>query len=185
MTEDRDIREEPKLCSKCGKPLLNSETQKLGVCADCLKLQQTALPAPNEDEMYHLNINVRELFTKIPIHETPENQQTWHHQEEMSKEYMDLRGELTILALYIARACNEGPEVNENVNKRIILARTVLGMIIDNLAITGYDAYGMIIEMQQSLFMRVDGKKQIMAILTQIEQAKAIAAQKQSQGYTS
>jgi hypothetical protein len=193
MTEDNDAKsdtncmdQEPvKKCLKCGKPLMNLE-KEVGMCADCaVKEPQKALPAPNKDEMYHLNIDVRDLFTKIPQHECAENEMTWHSQEEMSKEFIELKGELMILAMYIARHINEGPEVKDNVNKRLILSRQILGMILDNLSITGYDAYGMLIEMQQSLFMRIDGRKQIMVLLAQMEQAKAIAAQKQSAHYTS
>lgn len=176
---------EQKYCSKCGKPLIN---QTLDLCGDCLKLEKTALPAPeqvDDKETFHLDINIKDLFTKIPPYETAENQRIWSCQEEQSKEYMELRGKLTVLAMYIARSINEGPEVKDNINKRLVLARSIIGLIFDNVAITGYDAYGILIEMQQSLFMRVDGRKYIMALLAQIEQTRATAAQKQFQGYTS
>jgi hypothetical protein len=169
MTEDNDVK---------------SETD----CMDQKKDEpQKALPAPEEKkrQILNLSIDVEDLFTKIPQIVTPENQRVWASHKEMSEGYIKLNQHLQVLAMYIARSCNEGPEVKDNINKRVILARTVLGMIVDNLAITGYDAYGMLVEMQQDLFMKVDGKKHIINTLAQVEQAKAEIAQEKAHSYTS
>lgn len=147
---------------------------------------QKSLPAPEKKkQVLHLDIDIENLFTSIPPHVTPDNQKVWKCQQELSEDYKKLNQQLQILGMYIARACNEGPEVKDNVNKRIILASTVIRMIVDNLAITGYDAYGMLIELQQDLFMKVDGKRHILNVLAEIEQAKEEMAKEQADSYTS
>jgi hypothetical protein len=146
-----------------------------------------ALPAPEDKkrQVLHLDIDLEDLFTKIPPHVTPENQSIWKNRIDMSEDYIKLNQTLQVLAMYIARACNEGPEVNNNINKRLALISTVLRVIIDNLAVTGYDAYGLLTELIQDTYMRVSGKRHVVNILAQIEGAKEQIAKEKSEEYTS
>jgi len=146
------------------------------------------LPPPEEKNKNHilnLSINIEELFLHIPDKVPPSNQEVWHSSKEMSDEYKKLNQTLQVLAMYIARQCNEGPEVKDNINKRLILTRTILGIIIDNLAITGYDCYGMLLEMLQDTFMKISGRRHILSVLSQVEDMKEELAKKQAEGYTS
>jgi hypothetical protein len=100
--------------------------------------------------------------------ETPENQAIWENRKEMSDEYLKMSHELQILALYMAKCCNEGPEVKDNVNKRLVLVRLLLGMLLDNLAITGYDAYGMLLELLMDTYMKVSGRRHMLSTIAQV-----------------
>lgn len=134
-------------------------------------------------KVLHFDIDLEELANHIPDVKTPENQGIWKSREEMSDEYVKLNQGLQVLAIYIARNINEGPEVKDNINKRIILARTILGLIVDNLAVTGYDIYGMLTEMQYDIYMRVSGKKQVLLTIAQVAQAEEEERRKQSESY--
>lgn len=176
-----------KKCSKCGKLLLNPETQNLGVCADCLRLEQPSLSAPEckKREVLHLDIDLEDLFTKSQLPPTPENQTIWESQKDMSEDYIKLSKELQILATYIAKGCNEGPEVKDNINKRLALVAVILRNIFGNLNITGYDAYGLLSELIQDTYMRLSGVNHVMTTLSQISQMQKEIAKEKAQSYTS
>lgn len=145
-----------------------------------------ALPAPEKKrQVLHLDIDLEDLFTKIPQHIVPENQEMWKKREDMSEAYIKMNQELQVLSMFIARACNEGPEVKDNINKRLALASTVLRVIIDNLSITGYDAYGLLSELMQDTYMRVSGIRHITNIIAQVEGAKEELAKENASKYTS
>jgi hypothetical protein len=181
MTENQD-----KICSKCGKPLLNPETQNLGICADCLRLEQPSLPAPEckKREILHLDIDLEDLFTKTQMSPTPENQTMWNSPKDMSEDYIKLSRELSILATYIAKGCNEGPEVKDNINKRLALVAIILRAIFGNLEITGYDAYGLLTELTQDTYMRISGIGHVMGALSQVSQMRKEIAREKSKSYT-
>jgi hypothetical protein len=149
------------------------------------------LPAPEakseekKKNTLELSIDIKDLFTNIPEIVAPEDQCVWQYKEEMTEEYIKMNQTLQILGMYIARMCNEGPEVKDNINKRLLLLRTVLGMIMDHVAITGYDAYGLLFEMLQDTFMKVSGRKHVEGILQQIEREQIMNAQKRANDYTS
>ena len=149
--------------------------------------KREALPAPEEKkkQMLHLDIDLEDLFTKIPPHVTPENQAIWKNKIDMSEDYIKLNRTLQVLAMYLARACNEGPEVKDNINKRLALVSTILRVLFDNLAITGYDAYGLLAELLMDTHMKISGKRHVINILAQIEEMKEQIAQEKSSEYTS
>lgn len=146
-----------------------------------------ALPAPEEKkrQVLHLDIDLEDLFTKVPRCVVPENQSIWASKADMSEDYIKLNQELQVLSMYIARACNEGPEVKDNINKRLSLISTVLRIMLGNLAITGYDAYGLLAELLQDTYMKVSGKKHILNILARIDEAKEEISKEKAQEYTS
>jgi hypothetical protein len=129
----------------------------------------------------HLDIDLTELFTH-PVE--VKHDELWKTKEEMSEDYKKLAQSLSYLAIYIARNINEGPEVKDNSAKRILLARTILGMLINNLAISGYEIYGVLTEITQETFMNITGKKYIMMTLAQVAQATQAESQKRSHDYT-
>jgi hypothetical protein len=131
--------------------------------------------------MMHLDIDLTELFTHVPDVKT---EGIWKTKEEMSEDYLKLAQSLSFLAVYMARNINEGPEVKENTSKRIVLARTMLGLIINNLAISGYEVYGILTEITQETFMKISGKKYILETLGQVAQASQVEGQKNSHPYT-
>lgn len=146
---------------------------------------QKSLPAPEEKkkQVLNLSIDLKELYN-IPQFTVPENQVVWQRREDMSPDYMKLNQTLQILAMYIARSCNEGPEVKDNVTKRLILVRTVIGIIMDNIAITGYDAYGLLTEMLQETFMKISGRRHILGVISEVKEEREQEAQEKAREYT-
>lgn len=132
-------------------------------------------------EVMHLDIDLTELFSHIPDVKTEE---LWKTKEDMTEDYKKLVHMLSLLAVYIARNINEGPEVKDNTSKRILLARTIMGMLIHNLAISGYEVYGILTEITQETFMEITGKKFILQALSQVAQASQADGIKHSRDYT-
>ena len=142
------------------------------------------LPPQSEEkphDMMHLDIDLTDLFTHIPEFKVEE---LWKNKEEITEDYKKLSQMLSFLAVYMARNINEGPEVKDNTSKRILLARTILGMLVHNLAISGYDVYGILTEIMHETFMETSGRKYIMMALGQVAQASQIDGQKRSRDYT-
>ena len=142
------------------------------------------LPPNTEEkphEMMHLDIDLTELFTHVP---EVKHEELWKTKEEMTEDYKKLAQSLSFLATYIARNINEGPEVKDNTSKRILLARTILGVLINNLAISGYEVYGILHEISEDTFMSISGKRHIMMALAQVAQASQAESQKHSRDYT-
>lgn len=136
------------------------------------KVEEKKEQEKKEHPTLRLEIDLDELVSHTPTTKIPECQQVWKSREDMSKEYIELHHVLQILALYIARNINEGPEVNENINKRLILARIIFGTILDNLAITGYDAFGLLTDMLHDSYMKVNGRKFILQTIAQVAAAE-------------
>ncbi|GEM_PF-5079389 len=142
-----------------------------------------------KNEILHLDIDVQNLFKEISNITVPDNQKVWDGPQDMSPEYKALNHSLQILAVFLAHECNTGPEVKDNVNKRLILARGILGVFLDNLQVTGYDCYGMLSEIHQDLYMRINGTKYVLNCMSQVaaaqEAMKKKIATEQSSKYTS
>lgn len=149
---------------------------------------QKMLPEPEKKEdkknIFVLNIDLDELmkFPKIPI---PENQTVWQVKGDMSPDYIKLSQSLQVLAIYIARCCNEGPEVKDNVNKRLMLLHTILQLILENMNISGYDCYGLLTDLLQDFHMKISGRKYVGKILQDIKKEEEQIAQEKAQEYTS
>lgn len=149
-----------------------------------LEKNKESLPINSEEEKHdvmHLDIDLTELFTHIPDVKTEE---VWKTKEEMSEDYKKLVQSLSFLAVYIARNINEGPEVKDNTSKRILLSRAIIGILVNNLAISGYEVYGILTELIQETFMNITGKRFILQALGQVAQASQIDGQKRSRDYT-
>jgi hypothetical protein len=154
--------------------------------------QPKALPAPEPEKkeekkriILNFSIDVEELYNNIPEQTTPENQKLWASQEEMSEEYREMCGMLEILTFFIARQCNEGPEVKDNTNKRMVLVRTIFGILMENLHITGYDCYGLLNEMLHDYYMKLSGSRHIMNAIFALQKRKEQEGVIKSKDYTS
>ena len=151
------------------------EDKKCENCSECKE--------GKEHKILHIDIDLDELINHTPTTKIPDNQEIWHSREDMTKDYVELHKGLQILALYIASNINEGPEVNDNISKRLVLTRTILGTIIDNLAITGYDAFGLLTDMLFDAYMKVNGRKFIIQTMAQVAAAEEEMRKKQSESY--
>lgn len=160
-----------KKCSKCGKPLLNPETQNLGECADCL----------GKHEVIHFDIDFQQLMNHVPNIKPPE--EIWKTKSEMSEDYLKLLHRLSVLTIYLAQNINEGPEVKDNMNKRLILARIIIGMLLENLAVTAYDVYGILTEVTHDIFMNVNGRSHIIQTIAQMRAMEEEVRRKKSGQY--
>jgi hypothetical protein len=115
----------------------------------------------------------------------PPDQDIWHNQEEMGEDYQKFMNALGIMMIYIARSCNEGPEIKENPTKRIITIKTLLDMFFQNLNISGYMAYGLLTEILHDTYMRISGKQQTIKLLKHIQRRNERKAKEKAQSYTS
>jgi hypothetical protein len=143
-------------------------------------------PEKNGEEkkqILRLEIDLEKLTKTPPDVVVPENQKLWESREEMSKEYIELLGTLQILALYIARNINEGPEVKDNSGKRLVLTKTVLEILIGNLAISGYDVYGLLTEMIHDIYMQISGQKRLIRAFQTVPTEKGDQQKKPSTQY--
>jgi hypothetical protein len=144
-----------------------------------------ALPEPEKKKnCINVMINLDELYENIPSIPTPENQTLWTSVEEMSPEYQKINTLLQILMFFVARTCNESAEVKENVAKRMMLVRQLLGVLIDNLNLTGYAKYGILTEVLQDTYMSISGKRYIKKMLKAQARKEHLSIEK-SKPYTS
>jgi len=131
-----------------------------------------------------LVIDLDELM-KFPKTEVPENQTVWQTKEDMSEDYIKLNQNLQVLAIYIARCCNEGAEVKDHINKRLMLISMVIRVILENLNISGYDCYGLLTEILQDFYLKINGRRHIEKFLKEIIKEKECISQIKSRDYTS
>jgi hypothetical protein len=117
--------------------------------------------------------------------EVPDNQKVWTNQNEMSPEYQNLLGILNILALYVAKACNDGPEVRDNSTKRLVTVKTFLSMMFDNLNLNGYNMYGLLTELLYDRYMAISGKQQTISLLKRIQNRAERLGSAKAKSYTS
>lgn len=148
--------------------------------------QPKMLPSPEEKKekknILFVTIDLEELV-KFPKPIVPENQRIWQTKEDMSPDYIKLNQTLQMLSLHIARCCNEGPEVKDNINKRLVLVSTVIRIIIENLNISGYDCYGLLTEILQDIHLKIGGRKQIEKILEDIKEEEEHLSQEKVKDY--
>ena len=132
--------------------------------------------------IFTLSIDLDELVKRNEF-VLPPNQDTWHKVEDMSPEYNEMMNYLSILALYLAKSCNEGPEVKDNCTKQIITVKTILEIFLTNLNITGYMAYGLLTELLLDSYMKISGKQQTISLLKHIQKSAAKKAVEKSSVY--
>lgn len=132
----------------------------------------------------HLEINLDTLNDALKI-ETPANQSIWKDDTEMSEEYKLMLSTLCIIAKYIARVCNEGPEVKDNINKRLVTIKTIMDTFTNNLAINGYNLYGLLAENLHDAYMKISGTHQIISAVKKMQAKSERLSMEKSKIYTS
>lgn len=130
------------------------------------------------------SINLDEL-NKPQERPTPENERLWGSVDEMSAEYKQLCSLLQIMALYMARQCNEGAEVKDNSCKRLVLIRTLLEVFINNLNITGYGLYGILTDVLHESYMNVSGRRFLDEMFYRLSAEQSQKALQKSKSYMS
>jgi hypothetical protein len=131
-----------------------------------------------------LSIDLDEIAKESDF-KVPENQDIWHKPEDMTPEYNEMMNVVSILALYLAKLCNEGPEVKDNISKRLVTVKTMLTMFISNLNISGYMVYGVLTELLLDNYMKISGKHQTISLLKHIQKLSERKAKEKSNKYVS
>ena len=178
-------KDEKKLPANGIEPTSGNSPEKCKLPQTCEGCPEECKGEEEKHQVLHLDIDLHELFTKESITKIPDCQKVWTSREDMSKEYIELHHVLMILAIYIARQINEGPEVYENISKRLVLTKTIMTTILDNLAITGYDAFGVLNDMLFETYMKVNGRKFILQTMAQVARAEEEANEGASDSYIS
>lgn len=130
--------------------------------------EQEKTPEPEKkNNIINFSVDLDDLYNNCPKLPTPANQCGWKSQNEMPQEYLKMNALLQILMFFMSRRCNEGPEVNENSTKRMILVRTLLGVFIDNLNLNGYEKYGILSEILNDTHLAISGRHVMMRIQAQ------------------
>jgi hypothetical protein len=110
------------------------------------------------------------------------NYEVWEKEEDMSPEFTEMITNLRYLMIYIARCMNEGPEVKDNVMKRMVAIRTLLDEFFNNININGYLLWGILYETMSNCYMNLTGRQKVIDILRQIQIRKTqMEAQKRRQ----
>ena len=115
----------------------------------------------------------------------PQALQVWGSPKEMSKEYLEMSEDLTILARVIAKKLNEGPEVNESVVKRSLTLKNVLKEILITTFMDGYHRYGVLEELLLDTYMELGGSMKTLHLLKAMGARAQMMAQKKRELYVS
>jgi hypothetical protein len=140
---------------------------------------------PKKTNILTLQINLDELMKPEVLPPCPENQQIWEKDSDMGQDCAKMISISRLLATYLARCCNEGPEVKDNVVKRMVLAKIILETFMSNLNVNGYFAYGILTELLHDIYMSISGKHQTISLLKKISNRMTHLAQDKSRSYTS
>lgn len=129
-----------------------------------------------------IELNLDELDTQPTNRRMPPNCEVWDKGEDMSSELIEMLTNLKYLMIYIARCINEGPEVKDNIMKRVIAIRILLDDFFYELNVNGYLLWGILYETMNNYYMNLTGKQKVIDIIRQIQIRKnQIEAQKQKQ----
>lgn len=156
-----------------------------GDAEKCVVTDEVKGVAEKKKNQMTLTIDLDQLYDNVPKYECPENQRLWASQAEISQEYQKMVGTLSIIATFMARTCNEGPEVKDNVTKRLITVKTVLDTFLQNLSLTGYDIYGLLTESLHDAYMDISGRQKTVKLLREIQEKSSKLGAKKAKEYTS
>lgn len=137
----------------------------------------------------NLKLNVDELDNlKVPSLDE-KMFKVWENPEEISKEYIELQRMTNLVARYLAACCNEGPEVKDNISKRMILIKSILHEFLAHVAINGWMLYGLLSEFSKDIYADISGTQKTIELLKKIQkkiEERAIKNQtSHSEGYVS
>lgn len=108
--------------------------------------------------------------------EIPENLKSWDTLDEQSPEYKDATNELDAVTTYIANLLNEGPEMKENMGKRVVTFKAVLQTLIKKVFVSNIERIGVLNQLIFSIQYEQEVRKMAMAYQAQLEAEKKKAA---------
>jgi hypothetical protein len=109
----------------------------------------------------------------------------WQKDEDLSPEFKDLMENLKYISKYLAVCVNEGPEVKDNIMKRMVAIKLVIEEIFQNVNINGYLAYGILFETLGDVYMSISGKQKTVGLLKQLFSKGEELAKQKSEKYVS
>jgi hypothetical protein len=116
---------------------------------------------------------------------TQQGCEIWQKDEDVSPEFQEFIENLKYLSKYLAVCVNEGPEVKDNIMKRMVALKLVIEEFFQNLNINGYLAYGMLFETLGDVYMNISGKQKTIGLLRQIFNRGEQLAKQKSEKYVS
>lgn len=123
----------------------------------------------SETENKEIKINLTDLknydVLKVPV---LEGEQNWSENSPQTQEYINLVSELEILAKYMAMRISTGPEVKDSILKRCATLNVILDTLVTNVAISGWDLYGVTGELWLNMYMSMSGKIKTVQLLRAI-----------------
>jgi len=107
----------------------------------------------------------------------------WQKDTDITPEFKDMMENLKYLSKYLAVCINEGPEVKDNIMKRMVALKLVIEEIFQNVNINGYLAYGILFETLGDVYMNISGKQKTIGLLRQLFKKGEEIAKKKGEDY--
>jgi hypothetical protein len=101
---------------------------------------------------------------------TPDNLRTWESFDEQSPEYQEMTLELDAITTFIANQLNEGPELKENMGKRVMTFKAVLRTLIKKVFMSNIDRVGVLSQLIFDLQYESEMRKLASAYQKQAEE---------------
>ena len=137
-----------------------------------------------KERKFILELNLDELDKPVE-RRMQQGCEIWQRNEDISPEFQEFMENLKYLSKYLAVCVNEGPEVKDNIMKRMVAIKLVIEEIFQNLNINGYLAYGILFETLGDVYMNVSGKQKTIGLLRQIFNRGEQLAKQKSEKYVS
>ena len=123
-------------------------------------------PAPR---LLNLQLNVDEL-ERIQVPELDKSMfGIWEKESDFSKEYLEMQQSVHLIARYLAACVNEGPEVKDNISKRMVLTKQILEEFLGHVAINGWMLFGLISEYSHDVYADMCGTQKTLQLLRKIQ----------------
>jgi len=139
---------------------------------------------PAKANVLKLTLNVDELDNfKVP--DLDEKMfGTWEKGDQISNEYVELQRMTSLIARYLAACCNEGPEVKDNMSKRMILTKSILKEFVEHISLNGWMLYGLLFELTNDAYQDISGVQKTLELLRKIQKkSEERAKQTSPKGY--
>jgi len=129
-----------------------------------------------------LELNLDELDKPVE-RRVQQGCEIWQKDEDLSPEFKDMVENVKYIAKYLAVCINEGPEVKDNIMKRMVVLKLVFEEILQNANINGYLAYGVLFESLGDVYMNVSGKQKMVGLLRQLFSRGEELSKEKNKGY--
>jgi hypothetical protein len=145
----------------------------------------TEKPAEKSESQRVLNLklNIKEL-ENLKVPELDKKLfGVWEKESDVSKEYCELAHLSCMIARYLAACVNEGPEVKDNLSKRMILTKQILEEFLGHVAINGWMLYGLLFEYSNDVYMDISGNRKTIELLQKIQKRAVQKSVGKQKGY--